>query len=69
MWKWWLAARLRRGVNALRGLKVKALRRLVYGDWALPRVRLYRIECGVRYCLGFRLVYLVWKKYLKQAPA
>jgi len=49
----------------MRGLRAKALRRLVYGDWAVPRTRLYRSGFGVRFNQGLRLKYLMLKKYFK----
>lgn len=47
----------------MRGCKAKHIRRLVYGDWAVPRTRLYRSDVGVRFNQGLRLKYLRLKKY------
>lgn len=50
----------------MRGVKAKAIRGLVYGDWAVPRTRLYRSVRGVRWNQGFRLKYLRLKEYFKE---
>jgi len=49
----------------MRGLKAKALPQLVYGDWAVPRTRLYRSGFGVRFNQGLRRKYLMLKKYFR----
>jgi hypothetical protein len=50
----------------MRGVKAKTIRMLVYGDWAVPRKRLYRSVNGVRHSQGFRLQYLRLKDYFKE---